>query len=204
MMRGKTRMALVLFGGAALATGAIAVRPPLAAAIPAAEINRQPEAATPLRLAQRSFVSEAGRFAIVAPGTLTESVQPVDLGFTTVDMYTYAVEYNDSYWAVHYNDYPPEIMTDADPAVVLDAATAAMADELGGTIVADEPLTLEGYPGREIVVETDSLDGSLPLAIKVRLYLVGNRFYQVMVGYPQAATNQMTAIDNYLESFELL
>jgi hypothetical protein len=204
MMPGKAQMALLLIGGTMAVSGAIGAQPQAAAMLPGENAITSPSVQG-LLLAQSSpFVSEEGRFTIASPGEFIESVQPVDLGFTEVDMYTYSVEYEGAYWAVHYNDYPQEIMADADPAIVLDAATTAMADELNGILVDQNPITLDGYPGREILVETESIEGSDPIAVKVRLYLVDNRFYQVMVGYPQAATEQMPAIDAYLQSFQLL
>ncbi len=70
----------------------------------------------------------------------------------------------------------------------------------GGTnskIKSQKPITLSGYPGREFVLESDTL------IMQFRLYLLDKTLYQVLV----VATKSMAAraeTDRFLNSFEFI
>jgi len=62
---------------------------------------------------------------------------------------------------------------------------------------------LMGNPGRELVIETNSEMGPEARLLKGRLFIAGNRMYQIMVVTPK---NQQTSPETeaFLQSFKLL
>jgi hypothetical protein len=70
-----------------------------------------------------------------------------------------------------------------------------------GTPIEERAASLRNHPGREVIVETE--DNDLPIKIKARYYLVGNRFYQIEARIPKDGT--FTAeMDAFLQSLALL
>ena len=58
----------------------------------------------------------------------------------------------------------------------LDQARDGAIASVGGKKRSEEKIKLKGHPGREIVIEKDS-----EVVVRMRIYLVKNRLYQVMV-----------------------
>jgi hypothetical protein len=147
------------------------------------------------------FSSESGNFTIDAPETLEETQQSVQTPVGPIDIHTFTTESENSAYVVAYSDYPSEIMEQTDPETLLNSSRDGAINNLGGTLVSEEDIDLDGNPGRSLVIDTAA--GTEEAAtINSRIYLVDNRLYQVLVVVPEG---EEKVIDStaFLESFEL-
>src|SRR5262249_418176 len=103
---------------------------------------------------------------------------------------------NDSNFVVSYCDLPAsDVKKDIDKR--LDQARDGAVAKVRGKLRSEDVIKLKGHRGREIVIEKDG-----EVVVKMRIYLVKNRLYQVMV---LGNTNVFATKDvsNFLDSFRL-
>jgi hypothetical protein len=91
------------------------------------------------------------------------------------------------------------LVAQSDPAGVLQGAQDGAVSNSKSRLVTDQPVTLNGHPGREYKME--SQDGKY--AATGRVYLVANRLYQLLVVAPEDKP-QPENVAKFLESFTLL
>ena len=151
----------------------------------------------------KEFISEQGRFAILFPGTPEEG-QYTRSGRLESRQYIFADE-----WAnfdVAYNDYDIDLGKDAEKRnEVLNGMRDAGVSKLDGRLLSEAEVSLDGHPGRALTVSIP--DGSI---IRVRMYVVGRRFYQVAVvtlgeqTAPDGGQSAKARAMKYLDSFRLI
>ncbi len=147
------------------------------------------------------FTSQTGKFSISAPVSLKETTQSVDTQIGPIELHMFSADASNASYMVGYSDYPAEIVNQSDPQKMLDGSGQGMAQNMGGTIVTANQISLNGNPGRELVVTATSQNQKI--TVKANIYLVGNRLYQVMIGLLSSDFNETTA-DSFLKSFKLL
>jgi hypothetical protein len=110
-------------------------------------------------------------------------------------MHTYMKEDAGMAYGAIYSDYP-EYMKDADPEAMLDGGRDGAVAKLKGTLVAESPVTLGDYPGRDMTVSAGQL------SFRSRMYIVGTRSYSVIITGP---TNRIDdpVVEEVLDSFRL-
>jgi hypothetical protein len=80
----------------------------------------------------------------------------------------------------------------------LDLLRGAAMTGLEGRLTNETDISLEGHPGRQLKIEfSDGFN-------IIRIFLVGNRVYQVVGGFPMEKKNQEPAVIKILDSFKLL
>ncbi|MCF6278702.1 MAG: hypothetical protein L3J16_08140 [Anaerolineales bacterium] len=186
------------------ACGAAPTPEPTVTAIPPTVV---PPTATPAGLNWPEFSSDTGKFAVLLPQTPTEEVQTASSASGEITVHMYIVEDVGTAYAVMYNDYPVDLgMASLDEAGVndvLDGSRDGALDGVSGEIVNESSIKIGDYIGREISytipssVIPDSGVGYL------RLYLVGDRLYQVMAIGP-ASSIDANKVDLFFESFQLM
>jgi hypothetical protein len=151
----------------------------------------------------QEFTSEAGRFTVVSPVHLQESIQPVESQATgKIDLHIFLGNQGDLAYAVAYADYPPDIVRKGNPEKILDGASLGMVSHINGKLVRETKIEIEGYPGRELLIEV-TIQAGVPGTVKGRVFLVGNRIYQMMWIAPKGQAS-LKALDDFLQSFRLL
>jgi hypothetical protein len=150
----------------------------------------------------QEFKSVAGRFAVTAPKTLQESTQDVELQAGKITLYLFSTQQDNIGYFVSYCDYPPETMAHGDPETMLDGSRDGALSNAKGKLLSETKITLEGNPGREVVMETADESGRRA-TIKGRLFMVKNRLYQVMVVAPRSQAGDKE-VDQFIQSFKLL
>ncbi|MBN1431094.1 MAG: hypothetical protein JXB07_22180 [Anaerolineae bacterium] len=139
------------------------------------------------------FVSDEGKFSVLMPGTPTEETQTTTDG---TDIHMFSVEdWGDAY-LVGYSDFPQDIIEGTDAEMLLDFARDGAAGD--GTILSETSITINGYPGRAL--EIDSSDDDIVLYANI--YLVDNRLYQVIV--TSGDGTRSAKVSEFLDSFKLL
>ncbi len=148
----------------------------------------------------KDFHSKEGGFSVTMPGTPVEKRQafhtqagPVEAHFFTVEADRGSLVY-----MVVYGDYPEALMAAGDKEMLLDAARNGAVGNIQGTLVSERTVSLGGHPGRELQVL--SADGRL--ALRMRIYLVNSRQYQVVAVTPKE-TRSTEDRDRFLDSFRI-
>jgi len=148
----------------------------------------------------KDFHSKEGGFSVSMPGTPVEKRQafhtqagPVEARFFTVE-----ADRGSMVYMVVYGDYPEALMVTGDREMLLDAARDGAVGNIQGRLVSERALSLGGHPGRELQVL--SSDGRL--ALRMRIYLVNSRQYQVVAVAPKELRSTEDR-DRFLDSFRL-
>jgi hypothetical protein len=143
--------------------------------------------------------SKDGRFAATFPGSARMSTTPVQSGDVTVRMTVYAFENGQLNYYVSYSDYPPRTFDrlSRDQAYV-NVINATLAN-VKGRKEREADVKLGDVTGREVLIDVPAQHATM----RERLFLVGNRLYQVVYGGPPGSANAKPALD-FLNSFKLL
>ena len=149
----------------------------------------------------QDFSSDAGKFTVSMPATPKETSQSVDTAAGKIDLHLFTAQVGTSAYLVSYSDYPADMMSQADPAKVLDGAMNGAVTNVSGTILSSQDVTLDGNPGKDFTADgkiTKPGDGS----VRGRIYLVKNRLYQIII---VGLKDQIPAADadKYMQSFKL-
>ena len=141
------------------------------------------------------YTSSDGNFSVSIPAAPSEQVQKSG----SLTIHQFVATQDDVAYIIIYVDYPAGMIKPGMEERVLNAARDGATGNSKGRLLKERHIKLQGkYPGRELLVLT--ADGKT--AVKDRIYLVGNRMYQVMVSGTQEklATPEIKA---YLDSFQL-
>ena len=148
-------------------------------------------------VALETFTSKDDGFSILMPGTPELETHTVNTVAGPITVYVYQVESNGIVYQVGYNDYPEEAMEGLTPEQMLDGARDGAVANVFGELIAEEIISLNGYPGRQINIAVEDN------GIRAKIFLVDNRLYQVLVVGPK---NKMyyKNVGDVLDSFELI
>jgi hypothetical protein len=149
----------------------------------------------------QEFSSESGGFVVSTPNALEENVESVDTAVGAIDIHTFTATHDRTVYVVAYSDYPAEIISQSDPQQVLNGSRDGAVQNVGGTLVSETAIDLEGNPGKALVINTTSDAGNMA-TVNAHLYLVENRLYQILVVVPQGA-EKSAEVDTFLNSFSL-
>lgn len=114
----------------------------------------------------------------------------------------YLTEVNEVAYGVGYSDFPGD-PSKADPQKVLASARDAAAQNTGGTLSNAQAIELNGHPGLEIAIEIPKSSAASEGGMyRARLYLVGNRMYQIIY-VAQKKDDDQAAYQKLFDSFQL-
>ncbi len=150
----------------------------------------------------KEFKSAAGRFSVMTPAPLQEEAKTLDTEAGKVELHIFAGQLDDIAYVIGYSDYSPETGPPGYAEKMLDGARNGAVGNTHGKLVSEAPISLSGYPGRELVIEAWAEDRP-PAVIKGRLYMAKNRLYQVTVVTPRGKAGDKV-VDDFLQSFKLL
>jgi len=147
----------------------------------------------------QEFQGPEGDFTIQLPGTPKEEVQVVNSQAGEIKVHLFNVPLGNFAYVVAYSDYPADLVTSMGAEDLLNGARDGAVSNTGGKLLDESPVEIDGFPGRFLKVQ--SPDGSG--IAQARMYMVGNRLYQIFVASPKADQDSED-IQSYLESFKLL
>jgi WD40 repeat protein len=148
----------------------------------------------------KEFTSAEGRFRVLMPGepVKQDQVAPTPAGPITVHMFMDENKAANYSFTVGYNDIPPFAPRGNDDTMLDGVRTGALASFPGARLVGEQRIKLGSHPGRDLTIDLAAKG-----MVRQRIYLVGNRLYQLLVArsgsWPSAA-----AIDKFFDSFELI
>lgn len=140
--------------------------------------------------------SEKGGYSIWLPGKPRET----ETNAATGTHVTRQMQWQDKSTNLNYiasvADYGHRIFDD--PETALDNARDGGVRASGGELLSEKQITLGRYPGRELRISP----GMSKNIIRVRIYIVGSRMYQLMAGGPERVIDGAPA-ENFFGSFRL-
>lgn len=146
----------------------------------------------------KEFVSAEGHFRVLMPGTPaveTHSVTFADSN-ASATMYMTSVDLGDDVtYAVMYYDYPPGVAFGTPQQILAKARDTSVS---GKTLVSDKPIHLGRVPGRAYKVTLS--DGNV---MEARIYLVGQRLYDMVVGATPALIDGLDR-KTFFDSFKIV
>ncbi len=151
----------------------------------------------------RELKSEAGRFSVMTPTPLEEMVQSLETQGDKIDLHIFSGQLGDTGYFVSYWDYPPGLIQPDKLEKMLDASRDGSVAKVSGRLIREGKLTLMGNPGREMVIETGSQTGPEARRLQGRLFIVGDRMYQIMVVAPRDEKSRPET-EAFLQSLKLL
>jgi len=153
----------------------------------------------PQSLRAETVTSKDGHFAATFPAQSRASSAPVQMGNATIAMNVIAVEQAAFNYYVSYSDYPPGTLAQTAPDQAYANIVSSTVAGGQGKLRSSVPYKLGNITGREVVIDVPSQQQ----VARERLFLVGNRLFQVVYGGPPGSENTKGALD-FLNSFKLL
>ena len=138
------------------------------------------------------------------PAEPVRTVQKIDTALGELDMYMVATEskaVNDnSYYAFIRSEYPKEGFTNLSKDKIdsiLDGAVEGAVTNVQGTLIKDENITLNGFPGRSIIIKIEGAD------LYMQNFLVENTMYVIQVIAEEGKLN-IKSIENFFDAFDII
>jgi hypothetical protein len=146
-----------------------------------------------------TFTSKEGRFSVALPGKPVEKTSKVKAGDRDVELHIFSAKSGGRAQVATYLDYPAGVIGD-DREKFLAGVVERNVGVLKGKVAGNETVSLgKGkHPGRDVRVELS--EGKQ--LYRARVYLVGDRLYQLAILGPADAVKGKEA-DDYLNSFAL-
>jgi hypothetical protein len=155
--------------------------------------------ATAARADSRTFSPKDGGFEIKVPAEPRQSTKSFDtlLGKATLKLFSGKI--NDMvFYTAGYTEFPKGLTGLGSTKDLLDGGVAGSAKGVNGKVISQKTIKLGNVEGREAVIE--ALNGKLE--IRVRVFVVKDRMYQVMTATAKA-NGGATEITDFLDSFKL-
>jgi hypothetical protein len=184
-----SRFVAVLLITLALSTTAIPQehtrRPPNPASTPTSNVNDG---------GWVKFTSDLGRFSVLMPEMPTDKTETTPSEHGPYTTHLFMVRHEANVFLIGYVDYDPSF--NFNRQMELAANRDNFVRDLKATLVSTRPVTIDGYQVIEFVAETAER------TFKSRVYMVGRRPYQIVIGYPKDQEDQPT-IDRFFNSFKV-
>lgn len=148
----------------------------------------------------KTFESKEGDFRVLFPGKPMRQTQeiPVPGGKTKLHLFLVSPQ-DDRVYMVSYNDYPEAVVKAQETKTLLDNVVKGNVESLKGKVLSQKEITLgqKKHPGRAVLIENN--EGA---QYKAKVFLVGNRLYQVVALGPKEFIEQKET-GKYLDSFDV-
>jgi hypothetical protein len=143
---------------------------------------------------------KGGKFSVALPDKPTEKTNKLKTDTGEVEVHMFLLDLKDRVYLVSYNDYPADSVGTKVESV-LDGVVEGNAKAIKGKVVSSERIKFgkKEYPGRDIRIE---FGGEKKNIYRARVYLVGDRLYQVVALGPDEFTKSKE-VDEYFKSFAI-
>jgi hypothetical protein len=148
----------------------------------------------------KQFTPKDGSFVVLFPGSPMEYKKTIKGSDGPVDvlLFEVLVPPGDGKFLVGYSEFPEASIKPGTEDKRLDNARDGAVANSKGTLLRQKILLLDSYPGRELDIKIDA-----KTMVKVRLYAVKNRLYQLVVFGNDELIHSKEA-EKFLTSFKLL
>ena len=142
------------------------------------------------------FTSELGRFSVLMPEVPTDKVETTQSEHGPYTTHLFIVKDQDTtnVYLIGWVDYDPSFNFNKQSELA--ANRDNFVKGIKATLVSTRPLTIDGYQALEFVAETSDR------IFKSRVYLVGRRPYQIVIGYPKEQEDPIVT-NRFFNSFKV-
>jgi hypothetical protein len=145
------------------------------------------------------YTSKEGGFSVALPAKPAASKQRVATATGHLDVHLFIVETkDDAAYVVSYSDLPAAEIKAGTAQKRLDHARDGAVDNARGKLRTEKKIELAGFPGRELIIETDK-----DVVIKMRIIAAKRRLYQTMA-MGSGAFFQSKNAGHFLDSLKLI
>jgi hypothetical protein len=159
----------------------------------------------PKRSEWKDFTSKEDGFTVSFPTTpeIESKDNQYDFGKVTVRMYT-SNPREGVFWRVATHHYPEPFASETKPKQLIEMMRDGMAENTKSKVEGVQEISLEGHPGQEFVLQGSNPITTKPLTMKVRLFAVRGRVYQLAVVAPLNDDSLGEEASLFFKSFRLL
>ncbi|HEX5964589.1 MAG TPA: hypothetical protein VFY51_01610 [Pyrinomonadaceae bacterium] len=142
------------------------------------------------------FTSELGRFSVLMPEIPTDKVETTqsEHGPYTTHLFITRDASSTNVYLIGWVDYDPSFNFNKQSELA--ANRDNFVKGIKATLISTRPLTIDGYQALEFVAELGDR------AFKSRVYMVGRRPYQIVIGYPKDQEDPL-ATNRFFNSFKV-
>ena len=142
------------------------------------------------------FTSELGRFSVLMPEMPEDKVEttPSEHGPYTTHLFVVRDKVKENVFLIGFVDYDPSFNFNRQSELA--ANRDNFVKGIKATLISTRPLQIDGYQALEFVAETAER------TFKSRVYMVGRRPYQIVIGYPKDQEDTLT-INRFFNSFKV-
>jgi hypothetical protein len=140
------------------------------------------------------FTSELGRFSVLMPEIPTDKTETTQSEHGPYTTHLFIVRDNQNVYLIGWVDYDPSFNFNKQSELA--ANRDNFVKGIKATLMSTRPLTIDGYQALEFVAETSER------IFKSRVYMVGRRPYQIVIGYPKDHEDTLT-INRFFNSFKV-
>lgn len=140
------------------------------------------------------FTSEIGRFSVLMPEMPTDKTETTQSEHGPYTTHLFIVRDTQNVYLIGWVDYDPSFNFNKQSELA--ANRDNFVKGIKATLVSTRPLTIDGYQALEFVAETSDR------IFKSRVYMVGRRPYQIVIGYPKDQEDELTT-NRFFNSFKV-
>ena len=140
------------------------------------------------------FNSDLGRFTVLMPEIPTDKTETTQSEHGPYTTHLFIVKNSDNVYLIGWVDYDPSFNFNRQSE--MEANRDNFVKGIKATLVSTRPLQIDGYSALEFVAETSDR------VFKSRVYMVGRRPYQIVVGYPKDAPDP-AIVNKFFSSFKV-
>ena len=140
------------------------------------------------------FNSELGRFGVLMPEVPTEKTETTQSEHGPYTTHLFIVRDTNNVYLIGWVDYDPSFNFNRQSELA--ANRDNFVKGIKATLLSTRALTIDGYQALEFVAETSDR------TFKSRVYMVGRRPYQIVIGYPKDQEDVLTT-DRFFNSFKI-
>lgn len=140
------------------------------------------------------FTSELGRFSVLMPEIPTDKTETTPSEHGPYTTHLFLVKDKENIYLIGWVDYDPSFNFNKQSELA--ANRDNFVKGIKATLVTTRPLTIDGYQALEFVCETAER------IFKSRVYMVGRRPYQIVIGYPKEQEDALNT-DRFFNSFKV-
>ena len=138
-------------------------------------------------------------FTVSMPGSPSHDTQSVPSAVGPIPIHLYTLSEGFEGYIVGYSEYPDAVFSSAQPEDLMNGAQNGAINNVQGQVTSQRSITINGYPGREIVGTSPSKN----IGFVARLYLVKPRMYMMLYTQYDKDKPASTNGKKFLESLQL-
>ena len=162
---------------------------------PSATPSNTPPPATPMDASGWvKFTSDDGHFSVLMPELPQDKSETVDSSHGPYTTHLFIVKDTTSVYLIGWVDYDPSFNFNRQAEI--EANRDNFVKGINATLLSNHPTVIDGYSGLEFTAETADR------VFKSRVFLVGRRPYQIVIGSPKGMDNT-ALVNRFFNSFKV-